>query len=94
MSLPQDTTRKTGVEIEPKGEEGSFRKEEHELESSKSDSDFEDNKSVKVTKKGSGKTYSRIPFNYDCLSCSTQYISVPLEGLLVLMKQTSPHGGT
>jgi hypothetical protein len=68
-------------------------KEKVEVESSDGDSDY-DNNSVKVTKKGSTKTFTKIHFNYGCLNGSPESASVNLGKPLILMGWATPHGDT
>jgi hypothetical protein len=68
------------------------KNEEKEVESSDEDSDY-DTKSIKVTKKGSYKTFAKISFNYGRLSSSSQSASVNL-GKHPRFDGANPHGDT
>jgi hypothetical protein len=62
---------------EKKVDDKKNKNEEKEIESSDEDFDY-NSKSVKVTKKGSSKTFAKIPFNYGRLSSSSQSASANL----------------
>jgi hypothetical protein len=47
-------------------------KKDGHVKTSDSNSNYNEDKTVKVTKKGGNKTFAKIPFNYDHLSGSTQ----------------------
>jgi hypothetical protein len=68
MSTTQEGDPTTKVDDEPKEQNvDNKKKEKGEVESSDEDSDY-DTKSIKVTKKGSTKTFTKILFNYGRLN--------------------------
>ncbi|RLM78870.1 hypothetical protein C2845_PM12G16170 [Panicum miliaceum] len=78
MSTTQEEIPTLVDDDEPKEENAKKNEDEKkEEESSGEDSDY-DTKSVKVTKKGSSKTFAKIPFNYGRLNGSSQIASVNL----------------
>jgi hypothetical protein len=78
MSTTQEGIPITKSEDEAKQQNiGEKKDEKLEKESLGEDSNY-DNKSVKVTKKGSTKTFTKISFDYDHLNGSSQSASVNL----------------
>jgi hypothetical protein len=78
MSNTQEEIPTTVDDGEPKEKNvGNNEDEKKEVESSDEDS-ASDSKSIKVTKKGSTKTFTKTSFNYDRLSGSSQSASINL----------------